>query len=59
MCSNADWKNVSGHDLRNEKARRFLSNMKPKAGIAFEEYFPKGERGGTQFAASAQGTICC
>jgi len=31
--------------VRNEKARRFLSNMKPKPGIPFEEAFPKADPG--------------
>lgn len=29
--------------VRNEKARRFLTNMKKKPGYSFEEYFPKAD----------------
>ena len=29
--------------VRNDKARRFLSNMKKKEGNSFEEHFPKAE----------------
>jgi len=31
--------------VRNDKARRFLANMKPKAGVAWEVAFPKAEPG--------------
>ncbi|EFN52683.1 hypothetical protein CHLNCDRAFT_138663 [Chlorella variabilis] len=31
--------------VRNEKARRFLMNMRKKPGIPFEQYFPKADKG--------------
>eukprot|EP00198_Chlamydomonas_reinhardtii_P004964 XP_001694300.1 mitogen-activated protein kinase 2 [Chlamydomonas reinhardtii] len=31
--------------VRNEKARRFLLNMRPKPGIPFEQHFPRADRG--------------
>ena len=31
--------------VRNEKARRFLTNMRKKAGVPFEEHFPKADAG--------------
>ena len=31
--------------VRNEKARRFLTNMRRKAGYPFEQYFPKADAG--------------
>lgn len=31
--------------MRNEKARRFLLNMRPKPGIPFEQHFPRADRG--------------
>eukprot|EP00887_Chlorella_sp_A99_P007169 scaffold2.g7169.t1 len=31
--------------VRNEKARRFLMNMRKKAGIPFEQHFPKADKG--------------
>lgn len=29
--------------VRNEKAKRFLSNMRPKTGISFEDHFPRAD----------------
>ena len=31
--------------VRNEKARRFLMNMRKKQGVKFEQYFHKADRG--------------
>jgi hypothetical protein len=31
--------------VRNEKARRFLMNMRKKPGVSFEAYFPRADRG--------------
>ena len=31
--------------VRNEKARRFLMNMRRKPGVKFEQYFHKADRG--------------
>ena len=31
--------------VRNEKARRFLLNMRKKPGVRFEHYFPKADKG--------------
>mmetsp|Transcript_22213 Transcript_22213/g.61636 ORF Transcript_22213/g.61636 Transcript_22213/m.61636 type:complete len:576 (-) Transcript_22213:1712-3439(-) len=31
--------------VRNEKARRFLTNMRRKSGFSFEQYFPKADAG--------------
>lgn len=31
--------------VRNEKARRFLLNMRRKPGVNLEQYFPKADRG--------------
>ena len=31
--------------VRNEKARRFLMNMRKKPGVSFEQYFPRADRG--------------
>lgn len=31
--------------VRNEKARRFLAGMRKKAGIPFEQFFPRADRG--------------
>lgn len=31
--------------VRNEKARRFLLNMRKKPGVSFEQYFPKADKG--------------
>jgi len=31
--------------VRNEKARRFLMNMRHKPGVKFEQYFHKADRG--------------
>lgn len=31
--------------MRNEKARRFLLNMRKKPGTSFEAYFPKADKG--------------
>ena len=31
--------------VRNEKARRFLMNMRKKPGVKFEQYFHKADRG--------------
>lgn len=31
--------------VRNEKARRFLMNMRRKPGVQLEQYFPRADRG--------------
>ena len=31
--------------MRNEKARRFLMNMRKKPGVKFDQYFPKADKG--------------
>ena len=31
--------------VRNEKARRFLLNMRKKPGVSFEAHFPRADRG--------------
>ena len=31
--------------MRNEKARRFLMNMRKKPGVNFDMYFPRADRG--------------
>lgn len=31
--------------VRNEKARRFLLNMRKKPGVSFEQHFPRADRG--------------
>ena len=31
--------------MRNEKAKRFLQQMKPKAGVDFELHFPRADKG--------------
>lgn len=36
---------VTQTQVRNEKARRFLQNMRKKAGVPFEQYFPRADRG--------------
>lgn len=36
---------LSRPQVRNEKARRFLMNMRKKPGIPFEQYFPKADKG--------------
>jgi serine/threonine protein kinase len=40
MCVLWTWRQV-----RNEKARRFLMNMRKKPGIPFEQYFPRADKG--------------
>ena len=35
----------SSLQVRNEKARRFLLNMRRKPGVNLEQYFPKADRG--------------
>lgn len=31
--------------MKNEKARTFLSRMRPKPGVPFEQFFPKADKG--------------
>ena len=41
----SDLKNFLSLQVRNEKARKFLINMRKKPGVRFDQYFPKADKG--------------
>ena len=63
------WSQLSkcaGAQVRNEKARRFLLNMRKKPGVSFETHFPRADRGALSllrkmlaFDPSGASTLLC